>query len=94
MADPVSQELYKKLLDALGPLGAFEEEVKKPPHHFVRRSAFAGVHSRKQFLLLTIKAAQPVRSPRVLKAEQVSKNRWHLAAELLGWLREAYELCG
>ena len=44
-----------------------------------------------------------VRSPRVTKAEQVSKNRWHLDVkvsnieeiddELLGWLRQAYDLC-
>jgi hypothetical protein len=53
-------------------------------------------------LLVTIKASKPVQSPRIFKAEQVSKNRWHLEvklstadeidSELLGWIREAYEL--
>jgi hypothetical protein len=54
-------------------------------------------------VLLTIKAEKPIRSPRVTKAEQVSRNRWHLDvkvsnteeidSELLGWLRQAYDLC-
>lgn len=102
-AGPVSRELYEKLLSALRPLGGFQEEIKKTSIHLVRVSAFAGVHPRKQHLLLTIKAAGAIRSPRILKAEQVSKNRWHLEvklttasdldAELLGWLRDAYELC-
>lgn len=84
-----SRQLYTQLLTALRPLGPFQEEVKKTSIHLVRGgSAFAGVHSRKQHLLP--------------KTEQVSKNRWHLDlkltapeqidAELLGWLREAYDL--
>jgi uncharacterized protein DUF5655 len=98
-----SRQLYKQLLTALRPLGPFQEEVKKTSIHPVRgESAFAGVHPRKQHLLLTIKAAKDLRSARNSKTEQVSKNRWHLDlrlttaeeidAELLGWLREAYDL--
>ena len=103
VAGPTSRELYKKLLAALKPIGAFREEIKKTSVHLVRKSAFAGVHPRKEHLNLTIKAAQPVRSTRVYKSEQVSKSRWHLEvklssakeidSELLGWLREAYDLC-
>jgi hypothetical protein len=102
-ASPVALALYQELLQALAPLGAFEVEVKKTSIHLVRSSAFAGVHPRKQHLLVTIKAAAPIRSGRVVKAEQVSKNRWHLDvkvavagdidAEFLGWLRQAYEIC-
>jgi hypothetical protein len=65
--------------------------------------AFAGIHPRKEHLVVTVKAAGPIRSSRVFKSEQVSKSRWHhevkvvvaqdIDAELLGWLREAYELC-
>jgi len=103
VAGPVSHQLYKKLLDAMKPIGVFREEMKKTSVHLVRGSAFAGVHPRKQYLLLTIKAKKPIRSARVLKTEQVSKNRWHLEVklatgkdidgELLRWLREAYDLC-
>jgi len=102
-AGPVSRELYKELLTALKPIGSFRTEVKKTSIHLVRKSAFAGVHPRKAHLLLTVKADQPIRSPRIAKSEQISKNRWHLEikiaeagdinAELLKWLRTAYDLC-
>ena len=99
-----ARALYKQLLAAIKPIGPFREEIKKTSIHLVRESAFAGVHPGSQHVLLTIKADQPIRSPRVTKAEQVSKNRWHLDVkistvkeiddELLGWLRQAYDLCG
>jgi Domain of unknown function (DUF5655) len=102
-ASPVARVLYEELLHALAPLGTFETEVKKTSIHLVRSSAFAGVHPRKQHLLITIKAAAPIPSGRIVKTEQVSKNRWHLDvnvavagdidAELLGWLRAAYAIC-
>ncbi|MBI2681335.1 MAG: DNA replication protein DnaC [Candidatus Solibacter usitatus] len=102
-ASPVARELYKELLRALKPLGSFKTEVKKTSIHLARKSAFAGVHPRKEHLLLTIKAAKPIRNKRIVKSEQVSKSRWHeevkvaaagdIDAELLGWLRDAYELC-
>ena len=95
--------LYQELLHALAPLGAFEAEAKKTSIHLVRSSAFAGVHPRKQHLLITIKAAAPIPNGRIVKTEQVSKNRRHLDvklavagdldAELLGWLRAANEIC-
>ena len=102
-AGPASRLLYKELLAALQSIGPFEVEVKKTSIHLVRGSAFAGVHPRKRYLLVTIKAAKPIRNPRIVKAEQVSKNRWHLDvklvaaeeidAQLLGWLQQAYGLC-
>jgi hypothetical protein len=103
ITDPISRRLYKDLLAAVKPIGPFREAVKKTSIHLVRRSAFAGVHPRKEHLLITIKAQERINSARLFKAEQVSKNRWHLDvklatsqdidAELLGWLRQAYELC-
>jgi hypothetical protein len=102
-ASPVARALYEELLRAIVPFGAFEIEVKKSSIHLVRSSAFAGVHPRKQYLLLTIKAAAPIPSGRIAKTEQVSTNRWQLDvkvsitgdfdAELMGWVREAYEIC-
>ncbi|HYW47123.1 MAG TPA: DUF5655 domain-containing protein [Bryobacteraceae bacterium] len=103
MAGPVALQLYQELLAAVKPFGPFREEVKKTSIHLVRGSAFAGVHPRKQYLLLTIKADQPLQSLRISKAEQVSRNRWHLDLklatsldiddELVGWLYHAYDLC-
>lgn len=102
-AGPVSRQLYQELLAAIGSIGPFREEEKKTSIHLVRGTAFAGVHPRKQHLLVTIKAEKAIRSARVVKAEQASKNRWHLDikiaassdidAEFLGWLRHAYDLC-
>ena len=102
-ASPVALALYEELLHAIAPFGAFQAEVKKTSIHLVRSSAFAGVHPRKHHLLLTIKAAAPIPSGRIVKTEQVSANRWHLDvkvavagdidAELLGWLQEAYQMC-
>ena len=98
-ADPVALSLYRQLLDSIQPFGPFQEEVKKSSIHLVRSSAFAGVHFRKHAIALTITAAAPIDSPRVLKTEQVSANRWHLETkltidgdldhEMLAWLRAA-----
>jgi hypothetical protein len=70
----------------------------------VRKSAFAGVHPRKAYLMVTVKAAVPIDSARVVKTEQVSKTCWHcqvrlttkseIDAELLGWLAKAYDISG
>ena len=59
--------------------------------------------SAKNHILLTVNANAPSESPRVMKSEQVSANRWlwdvkvfvigGIDHELMGWLRAAYELC-
>ena len=68
----------------------------------MRGVAFAGVHTRKQHVLVTIGSAKPIQSGRIARDEQVGKSRWHfdvklagsqeIDEELLGWLRQAYEL--
>jgi hypothetical protein len=93
--------LYKKLLRALEPRGPFEEQMKKTSIHLARKSAFAGIHPRKEYLILTVKADGPIKSPRIFKREQVPKSRWHhevrlampadIDVALLGWLRAAYD---
>jgi hypothetical protein len=72
--------------------------------HITNKSAFLGVHFRRNYLILTIKSASQIDSPRIVKAEQASKNRWHcdvkVASEaeiddvLKSWMRDAYLLCG
>ena len=78
------------------------EHPKKTSIHLTNRTAFAGVATRKDALILTIKSAADIASPRVHKHEQTSANRWHLEVrlenpdqvdqEVIGWLRKAYEL--
>lgn len=103
-ASPEATALYRSLLSELRPLGAFEEEVKKTSIHLSRKSAFVGVHFRRSHLIITIKAAARIASPRVFKADQVSKSRWHcevklasaaeIDQEFVTWVRDAYDLCG
>jgi hypothetical protein len=99
---PVVGEIYARLLRGLGELGPFREEPKQTSVHLARTAGFAGVHPRKGALLLHLRTARPLDSPRVVRRQQVSKGRWHnevplasvddVDAELLGWLREAYRL--
>jgi len=102
--EPVVASIYDALTKAANKLGPFKEEAKKTSIHLVRSSAFAGVATRKTSLVLTLKAASDIKSPRVTKHEQVSASRWHLEvrldsprdvdAELKAWLKDAYEISG
>lgn len=102
--DPEVLATYRTLTKALKAFGPFAEEPKKTSIHLGRKSAFAGVHPRKTAILLVIRTSAPIESPRIRKVEKVSANRWHnemllsasseVDAEVLGWLREGYELSG
>ena len=100
--DQQVQSTYQCLLEALQALGPFQEEPKKTSIHLVRTVGFAGVHPRKSYLILNLRTASVLESPRIFKSEQVSKNRFHnevkltsphdVDEELRGWLKEAYAL--
>ena len=100
--DAVVPAIYQRLLAALRPLGPVEQQPKKTSIHLARGTGFAGVHPRKSAIILNLRLARPLEGQRVVKAEQVSKNRYHnevrltspddVDAELTGWLREAYDL--
>ena len=70
----------------------------------VRDTAFAGVATRRSSLILTLKSAKDIRSPRIEKRERTSPGRWHLEVRLKDpadvdkqltlWLSAAYELSG
>jgi hypothetical protein len=102
--DPVVREIYDRLLAEIGKFGEVTEDPKKTSIHLNRRTAFAGVATRKGSLVLTLKASQDFGSPRVKKHEQASANRWHLEvplsspaevdAELAAWLKAGYEISG
>ena len=101
MTPPV-RAIYKRLLSTAKTIGPFTEDPKKTSIHLTRRSAFAGIATRKNALILTIKSATDIKSPRIFKREQASANRWHLEvrledpaqvdAELREWLKAAMEL--
>jgi len=96
-----SSEVFDALRAALDDIGPCQIEEKKTSLHIKGpRAAFLGVHPRRTGLRLNIVLAEPIQSPRIVKAEQVSANRWHIEvdllspddvdAELAGWIRQAY----
>lgn len=100
--EPAVRRTYDRLLATVRTLGPFEEDPKKTSIHLARGTAFAGVATRKAYLLLTLRTTTRIDSPRVVQTEQASKSRWHnvvkvaseaeVDAELLGWLKFAYAL--
>ena len=99
---PNVRDTYDALLAAARAFGDVEEDPKKTSIHLNRRTAFAGIATRKDSLVLTIKSKTDIRSPRIAKREQVSANRYHLEvrltsagdvdAEMRRWLKAAYEM--
>jgi hypothetical protein len=99
---PSVKATYQAITAAARKLGPVREEPKKTSIHLARRTAFAGVATRRASLILTLKSASNLESPRVRRREQASANRWHLEIELAApadvdhelrqWLGAAYEL--
>lgn len=100
--EPSVRALYDQLISLLKTFGPVEEDPKKTSIHLNRKSALAGVETRRNNLLLTIKSDHLIRSPRVEKVEKISSKRFYhkvrisspqdLDEELTTWLREAYAL--
>ena len=101
---PEVKGTYAEILKAAKKLGPVHEEPRKTSIHLVRKTAFAGVATRKTALILTLKSASGRKSTRIQKQEQVSAHRWHLEIrletpdqvdrELAGWMKDAYDLAG
>lgn len=99
---PEVKAIYAAILKAAKQLGPVKEEAKKTSIHLVRKSAFAGVATRKTALVLTLKSDSDIANKRIAKREQASAHRWHLEikleaaeqvdGEILAWLAKAYEL--
>ena len=100
--EPATRKIYDRLLQTSGKFGAVIEDPKKTSIHLVNRTAFAGVATRKNAIILTIKSNRQLASPRIHKTEQTSASRFHhevkltstadVDAELAGWLKSAYDL--
>jgi len=95
-------QIYRKIVDASSTLGLVEEDPKKTSIHLNRRVAFAGVQTRKDALILTLKSDCDVSTAAVHKTEQTSANRWHnrsaasrsrrVDEQILKWLNASGEL--
>jgi hypothetical protein len=100
--DPKVRAIYDRILAAARSHGAVMEDPKKTSIHLNRRTAFAGIATRRESLILTLKLGRDLPSSRISKHEQASANRWHLEirlvepeqvdAELQEWIEEAFRL--
>src|SRR5689334_17369403 len=100
--EPVVASMYEKLIKELMKFGSVRIEPKKTSIHLGNRFGFAGVYTRKDYINLEVHLKKKLTSKRVSKVEQASPNRFHhtiklsnpkeVDKELLGWLKEAYEL--
>jgi len=102
--EPVVKSIYERIIKESRKFGKVIEEPKKTSIHLVNRSAFAGVATRKNALILNIKSAAPIKDARIKKSEQVSASRFHqevklvsteeVDSTLIAWLQDAYTLSG
>jgi len=101
-SEPQVYAVYDKIVKAARACGPVGEDPKKTSIHLTRRTAFAGVATRKTALVLTLRASSDIQSDRIIKHEQASANRWHLNVKLehprdvdatvIGWIKQAYGL--
>lgn len=99
---PRVREIYDMVIAAACEFGPVEEDPKKTSIHLNRKSAFAGVQMRREFIILTVKSRGNIDSPRITKREQASANRWHheikimsvddIDGQLIAWLKDSYEI--
>ena len=95
-------KIYESILAVARSFGPVNEDPKKTSIHLTNRTAFAGIQTRRDYLILTVKSTHDITSDRISKREQASANRWHLElklrtrkdvdSELKAWLREAYDI--
>ena len=101
---PAVRTIYDRLVGAASSFGPFTEEPKKTSIHLVRRSAFSGIATRKDALILTVKSPADIRSARVFRRLRASATRRYIEvrledpaqvdAELKSWLKTSIELSG
>ena len=103
-AGDIYSAVVTKLHARVGPKLAVED-LKQTCVHIVAGkdgTAYAGAHPRKGAVLLNIRLQSPLKSKRVRKVEQVSRNRYHCEVllqsvsdvddEVVSWLEEAVSL--
>jgi uncharacterized protein DUF5655 len=102
--DPNVQAVYNRLLAELRKIGPVKESPKQTSIHLDNANGFAGVNTRKSYLLLNFRTDYKIDNPRITKLEQHSARRFmhtvrlaqesEVDAELLKWLKDAYLLAG
>ena len=101
-ADPALKGVYERLLKAVGRFGPVLAERGDRSVLLRSRGGFVGVHPKRDGLDLQIVTDHVIRAARVGKVDRVSASRFHvhvriaspedIDTQLLGWLRDAYDL--
>jgi hypothetical protein len=102
--EPGVRQVYDCVISAVRGFGEVAESPKKTSIHLDRNTGFAGISTRKNYLLLNFRTNYQIDHPRITKIEQHSARRWmhtvrleqvaDVDGELVGWLKDAYELAG
>ena len=101
-SEPQARTVVRSLIDRVQALPGVVVDPKGTCLHLNHRTAFAGLHPRREAMLLNLRSRAPIESPRIRKVERVSANRCHnelqvdsveaIDGELLQWIAEARAL--
>lgn len=101
-SEPEVRALVRALIAHALTLPGVAVDPKGTCLHLNHRVAFAGLHPRRNALLLNLRTAAAIESPRIRRLERASANRYHnemlVAAvdeiddELMGWIAAAHAL--
>lgn len=103
-ADKLYEAIVSKARARLGPRSVVEDPKQTCVHITAGEggTAYAGLHPRKEAVLLNIRLEKPLKAERVRKVEQLSKNRYNcemilssvsdIDEQVLGWIADAWQL--
>lgn len=75
---PPVYQTYLKIVETIEKnIGQVEVNPKKTCIHLTSKSDFGGVHPKKNWLDFNMVLDHPAKDERIIKCEQVSKNRFH-----------------
>src|SRR5579885_2323819 len=99
---PELQGLFDHLLAELAKIGEIKISPKQTSIHLEKNGGFAGVHPRKTYFNLEFRTDYRIDDPLITRVQQLSARRFEhtikvqqtsdVDAQLLKWLRDAYEL--
>ena len=101
-SEPQVRTVVRELIERASQLPGVVVDPKGTCLHLNHRTAFAGLHPRRDALLLNLRSRAPIESPRIRKVERVSANRCHnellvdsveaIDGELMAWISAAHAL--
>ena len=101
-SEPHVRALARALIERVQDLPDVVVDPKGTCLHLNHRTAFAGLHPRRNAVLLNLRSKAPIESARIRKVERVSANRCHnelliesaeaIDGELMKWIAEAHAL--